>query len=635
MKIEHNSQSIFYRTPFGAVTSESQVTIRLSLAEFGIPSHVRLITDFKGKSKCYNMAYIFSSCGASIYEATIEPEKDTGLLFYYFDIGENSNSVFYGNNDECLGGIGRIYNSIPHQRYQITIYDRNFTTPDWWKNSVCYQIFPDRFAMSEESDKNLSKRHDIIKRNWGDDPFYKPEQFGGKYLANDFFGGTLKGIEEKLPYLKDLGISCIYLNPIFKAYSNHRYDTGDYKTIDPILGCEKDFIHLCRLAESLGIRIILDGVFNHTGSDSLYFNKNGNYDSIGAYQSKESPYYRWYRFRRHPDEYESWWGIDTLPQIEEQCKDFQEYILTNKDSVVKIWLEKGAFGWRLDVVDELPDFFVKTLRKEVKSQNPDAVIIGEVWEDASNKVAYDELREYFLGNELDSVMNYPLRNALIDFVMHNIDAEAFSRRIMSLKENYPAPAFYSTFNFLSSHDTERILTVLGGKTYNNKDDECVAELTNDEKVDAVSKLKCLISLQMLLPGVPVIFYGDEAGLEGYRDPFCRKCFPWNRENKELTDYYKKAITLRNESSAFTSGEFEPIYKFENGYGFIRYDDKDSYIVLVNTGNSTTFRVDIARFEIFALKSKDEGIYYSSEDGIYLIDMPKFSVRVLKKQTKNL
>lgn len=635
MKIEHNSQSIFYRTPFGAVTSESQVTIRLSLAEFGIPSHVRLITDFKGKSKCYNMAYIFSSCGASIYEATIEPEKDTGLLFYYFDIGENSNSVFYGNNDECLGGIGRIYNSVPHQRYQITIYDRNFTTPDWWKNSVCYQIFPDRFARSEESDKNLSKRHDIIKRSWGDDPFYKPEQFGGKYLANDFFGGTLKGIEEKLPYLKDLGISCIYLNPIFKAYSNHRYDTGDYKTIDPILGCEKDFIHLCRLAESLGIRIILDGVFNHTGSDSLYFNKNGNYDSIGAYQSKESPYYRWYRFRRHPDEYESWWGIDTLPQIEEQCKDFQEYILTNKDSVVKRWLEKGAFGWRLDVVDELPDFFVKTLRKEVKSQNPDAVIIGEVWEDASNKVAYDELREYFLGNELDSVMNYPLRSALIDFVMHNIDAEAFSRRIMSLKENYPAPAFYSTFNFLSSHDTERILTVLGGKTYNNKDDECVAELTNDEKVDAVSKLKCLISLQMLLPGVPVIFYGDEAGLEGYRDPFCRKCFPWNRENKELTDYYKKAITLRNESSAFTSGEFEPIYKFENGYGFIRYDDKDSYIVLVNTGNSTTFRVDIARFGIFALKSKDEGIYYSSEDGIYLIDMPKFSVRVLKKQAKNL
>lgn len=633
MKIEHNSQSQFYRTPFGSATKNSKVTIRIALADFGIPSYIRLVTEFKGEIKSHSMAYVFSSCDNSVYEVTLTMPDNTGLLFYYFDIGENGRSVYYGNSEDALGGIGKIYDNIPDKKYQITVYDENFTTPGWWKNSICYQIFPDRFAMSEESETNLSKRQDIIKRNWGDIPFYKPEQFGGEYLANDFFGGTLSGIAEKLPYLKDLGISCIYLNPIFKAYSNHRYDTGDYKTIDPILGDEKDFTNLCKQAESYGIRIILDGVFNHTGSDSLYFNKNGTYDSVGAYQSKESPFYNWFRFSQHPDKYESWWGIETLPQVEEHCEDFQNYILTDKDSVVKHWLKKGASGWRLDVVDELPDFFVKTLRNEVKKQDSDAVIIGEVWEDASHKVAYDELREYFLGEELDSVMNYPLRSALIDYVTGNIDAKTFERRIMSLKENYPAPAFFSLFNFLSSHDTERILTVLGGKTCNSKDEQSVSYLNAEEKALAKRKLKCIITLQMTLPGVPVIFYGDEAGLEGYRDPFCRRCFPWDNEDSEITDYYKKAIATRCESNAFSGGEFEPIYNFRQGFGFIRYDEKDSYIVLVNTGEFSTFRIDVARYEITELNNIDDGCGYASDDGIFYIDMPEYSVKVLKKHIK--
>jgi len=630
MKIEHNSQSLIYRTPFGAAKTESKVTIRIALADFGIPSHVRLITEFDGSCHSYDMAYVFSSLDTSFYEVSLELGKEKGLLFYYFDIGQNNQSIYYGNNEEALGGLGKTYDKIPDKKFQITIYDKDYKTPDWWKNSICYQIFPDRFAKADNSDENLSKRQDIIKRNWGDDPFYKPEQFGGKYLSNDFFGGTLKGIEEKLPYLSDLGITCIYLNPIFKAYSNHRYDTGNYKEIDPILGNEKEFTHLSKVCESYGIKIVLDGVFNHTGSDSLYFNKNGTYESLGAYQSKESPFYNWFRFSKYPDEYESWWGIDTLPQVEEHCKEFQQYILTDKDSVVKHWLQKGASGWRLDVVDELPDFFVKTLRKEVKSQNPDAVIIGEVWEDASHKVAYDELREYFLGEELDSVMNYPLRSAMINFVMNNITAEDFEKQIMSLKENYPAPAFYGLFNFLSSHDTERILTVLGGKNYGNKDEKCVARLNDEEKANAKRKMKCIITLQMLLPGVPVIFYGDEAGIEGYRDPFCRRCFPWGNEDTELTSYYKNAIKLRNESSAFIDGEFEPIYRFNRGFGFIRYNECDKYIVLINTGNSSTFRVDTARFGISELKNTEDGFLHKANDGIFYIDMPEYSVKILNK-----
>ncbi len=629
MKIEHNSQSKLYRSPFGATASNTNVTIRISLAELGIPTYVRLCYDFCGEKNSVNMAYVFEASGVCFYEATLKIADKTGLLFYYFDIEASGAKYFYGNNPENLGGIGKVYDKIPEKQFQITVFSENYKTPDWWKSSVCYQIFPDRFANGNEDDAFLNGRDDIICRSWADTPFYKAEQFGGKYLDNDFFGGNHLGIEILLPYLAELGISCIYLNPIFKAYSNHRYDTGDYKTIDPMLGTEEYFSRLCKNAEKLGIKIILDGVFNHTGSDSLYFNKNGKYDSLGAYQSKESPYFDWYRFSAHPDKYESWWGIDTLPQVEENSESFQDYILKGEDAVIKKWLKAGGSGWRLDVVDELPDFFVKILRTEAKSVNPDAVIIGEVWEDASNKVAYGENRQYFMGEELDGVMNYPLRSALIDFVSGNIDADSFDRRIMSLKENYPKEAFYSCFNFLSSHDTERILTVLGGRACKNKDEQAQERLSRQEKDAAIQKLKCLITMQMLLPGVPVIFYGDEAGLEGYADPFCRRCFPWGCEDKDLTDFYKNLIRIRKASDAFTSGEFETVYKFERGYGFIRKAENESFIVLVNSGYGSRYRLDVARFGIKELTSIDGDEHHVAEDGIFYVDMPEMSVKIIK------
>ncbi len=630
MKIEHNSQSELYRSPFGAVTKNTPVTLRLALSEFGIPSHIRVVCSFGDNIISKNMYYVFEVSGTYVYEAVINAPDNTGLLHYYFDISSGENSFYYGNNEENLGGTGRIYDNIPEKKFQITVYDESFKTPDWWKESVCYQIFPDRFFNGNDDGSFLDERSDIIKRNWGDAPFYKAEQFGGKFLCNDFFGGNLLGIEKKLPYLKELGISCIYLNPIFKAYSNHRYDTGDYKKIDPMLGTEEDFVRLCTHAEEMGIKIILDGVFNHTGSDSKYFNKNGTYNSVGAYQSKDSPYYDWFRFYDFPQKYESWWGIDTLPQTEENSENYQNYILRDKDSVVKRWLKKGASGWRLDVVDELPDFFVKILREEVKRQNPDAVIIGEVWEDASNKVAYDEQRQYFMGYELDSVMNYPLRNALIDFINQNIDAKMLDRQIMSLKENYPRPAFYASLNFLSSHDTERILTVLGKKSETNKDLQAQEMLSGYEKELAIAKLKCIISMQTLLPGVPTIFYGDEAGIEGYSDPFCRKCYPWGYENKEILECYKQNICLRNSENAFISGEFESVYKYEGGYGFIRYDNTDSFVILINSGEDTTFRLDVARYSINKMQGVMHLEEYSSEDGIYFINMPARSVKIFKK-----
>ena len=625
MKAEHNSQSLIYRNPFGAATKGSKITIRLSLSDAGIPEYVRLFCIFAGKTERFDMHYVFEAAGVCFYETVITLPQKSGLLHYWFQISTEFEPVYYGNNDESLGGIGRIYDAVPDKKYQITVYDESFKTPEWWRESVCYQIFPDRFKNGNENGEFLGKRQDIIKRNWGDTPYYKAEQFGGRYLANDFFGGNLLGIEKKLPYLKNLGITSIYLNPIFEAFSNHRYDTGDYKKIDETLGTEEDFVRLCRKAEDMGIRIILDGVFNHTGSDSIYFNKNGSYDSVGAYQSKSSPYYEWFNFIDYPYVYESWWGIDTLPQVNEASQSYQNYMVKDDDSIVRKWLKNGAYGWRIDVADELPDFFVKLLRKAVKEENPDNVIIGEVWEDASNKVSYGELREYFYGDELDSVMNYPLKNAMIDFALLRIDAKEFNRRIMSLKENYPRPAFYAALNFLSSHDTVRILTALGGRECENRDECAGMKLSTDDYERAVKLLKCLVIMQFTLAGVPTIFYGDEAGVEGYADPFCRICYPWGRENGEILEHYRRAIALRNENDVLKNGEFESVYMYERCYGFIRFDKKNKIIVLVNFGDDTEIRLDVARYGVFGINSDIEK--HSSRDGIFFVKMPRNTAKV--------
>lgn len=622
MKIEHNSRSAVYRTPFGAMPAGGTVTLSLAVEGAGIPNFVRLVTD-TGR---YNMSYRYSVGEYNIYTAELALPEKPCLLRYFFELGINDRLVWYGNNEENLGGIGAVYDREPQEhRYQITVYSPDYKTPDWFKNSICYQIFPDRFCRNGEF---LSDKPHMKKRNWGELPYYKAEQFGGTYDCSDFFGGNLAGIEQKLPYLAELGISAIYLNPVFKAFSNHRYDTGDYETIDPLLGTNADFERLCTRAKEYNIRIILDGVFNHTGSDSRYFNKNGSYTSQGAYQSKDSPYYSWYRFSDHPDCYESWWGMLTLPQVEEQDEGYQKYILTSPDSIVKRWLKAGASGWRLDVADELPDTFIKTLRSEVKKTDPEAVIIGEVWEDASNKVAYSQQREYLLGDELDSVMNYPLRLAVIDFALGNIDAAEFDARLSSIRENYPKEVYYSLLNFLSSHDVERILTVLGGEHPAGRDAQAKYRLEGERLALAKRRLIAVMTLVYLMPGVPCIFYGDEAGMQGFSDPFCRGCYPWGAEDAEILTAVKKIFALRKSSDAFTFGDSETLYSYDRGYGTIRIGTADKYITLVNFGGDSCFRIDAARFGITELTDIN-GDFFRSDDGIFYINMPNNSAKVLK------
>lgn len=447
----------------------------------------------------------------------------------------------------------------------------NFECPKWLKNGIMYQIFPDRFARSPQYIPPKQTKEYLLREDWGGVPNFMPDQ-DGIVQNNDFFGGNLQGIIENLEYLQDLGVTVIYLNPIFEAYSNHRYDTADYMKIDPLLGSEADFMELCSLALEKGIKILIDGVFNHTGSDSIYFNKKGRYASIGAYQSKSSPYYNWFRFIEWPSKYEAWWGVDTLPSIQETEPTYLDYIIRNRDSVIRHWLGCGASGYRLDVVDELPDLFLDELRLVVKEENPDAAIIGEVWEDASTKVSYGQRRRYLEGDQLDSVMNYPLRKAIIRFIKEDQDAFAFASTIEVLWRNYPETVFYGLMNFLGTHDTPRIFNIFS---------------ENVNRVAARQRLFSSLILWAMMPGIPCIYYGDELGMMGEKDPLNRGCFEHEKRDQEIFRHYKRLLSFRQEVETFESLE---LLKFEHGmitdnmYSFHRKGQKCRLHVAVNAGD---------------------------------------------------
>jgi len=571
MSYHYDPLSLMCKSITGAVASGDTITLKVykynESGENSFSAEVcNLVLNQDGKhEKYYQM-------NATEYGWKISLKfNQVGLYYYYFRIG--------GKNL----ARGEFHHSVTcdfnPQKWQLTVYEKNYSTPEWFKGGIMYQIFPDRFYKSGETLPTYG-----IVRKWGETPYYQPNE-EGKVLNNDFFGGNLQGIREKLDYLHQLGVTVLYLNPIFESYSNHHYDTGDYKKIASILGTEDDFKELVKDALKHGIRIILDGVFNHTGDDSIYFNRYGHYDSVGAYQSQSSPYLDWYCFHEYPNRYESWWGIETLPAINENSPSYQNYMFGD-DGVMKYWLRDGIGGYRLDVADELPDFFLKKLRNAVKEENPDAIIIGEVWEDASNKIAYGTRREYFQGNELDSVMNYPLKDAIIHFLLSGKTYQ-LRETIVMLIDHYPKTALDCLMNHLGTHDTSRILTVLGGHVCYTKDEMAVQFLSDEEKQRAKELLKFGVVLQYTLPGVPCIYYGDEAGMEGYSDPFCRKCFDWDNCDCELTKFYEELSDIRMNKlkSAFTDGVYREIYATDTFLMFERKSEKQTAYIYVNRGDS--------------------------------------------------
>jgi glycosidase len=475
--------------------------------------------------------------------------------------------------------------------FQLTVHSEDYTTPDWLKGGVIYQIFPDRFKRVGDITPRACQR---LREDWGAMPDYLP--VNGEVLNNDFFGGNLKGITSALPYIKGLGVTAIYLNPIFEARSNHRYDTGDYMKVDTLLGSEADLKELFSTAKKMGIRVVLDGVFNHTGDDSIYFNRYGTYDSVGAYNSKKSKYSGWYCFNSFPNEYDSWWGIKTLPQTNEFCPSFRSFIC-EKNGVLRHYLRLGASGWRLDVVDELPSDFVDEIRTAVKAEKPDAVIIGEVWENVTDKIAYGYRRRYFQGGELDSAMNYPLKNAIISYMLSS-DAGELVSVIRQQTDDYPEDALNCMMNLLGTHDTPRIVNILSGVPVpNGRTEQACTNLTEEQLALGVKRLKIATAIEYTLYGVPTVYYGDEAALTGWADPFNRGCMDWESKGS-LVDWYTRLGEIRRKSQVFKDGRTEIEHAGKRVLIFSREKGGEKIYTAVNlatypvTVNFTSLTVDL-------------------------------------------
>jgi len=567
MQVVHDSQSIEFRKPFGAVEVGQKVKISIEI-DREIVVAVELI-QFDGNRLNIGMQKEYLNNGEFRYSVEIDTTDALGILEYYFILIDGYDRLYYGNNDEHLGGTGQIYNYNPVP-YQITVYEKSYT-PNWYKEGVIYQIIIDRFYNGNEDNTiNSPKKNSFIYGRWDDSPMYINDS-SGRLSRWDFYGGNIKGIIKKLDYIKSLGASIIQLSPIFKSSSCHKYDTGNYELVDEMFGTNDEFRELCEVAECKGIKIILDVVLSYTSSDSKYFNKMGNYDGIGAYQSPNSKYYDWYKFVKYPYQYEAWWGINERPNIDSMEKSYIDYIIKDENSIIKKWMEFGSSGWRLNVIDELPDEFIELIRKRIQEINKDTVLLGDIWDDASNKVSYSKRRKYLQGAEVQAVTNYPLRECLINFTKGYITSDRFKQKIMSLYENYPRESFYGNINVVGTNDTERILTIL------------------DENIEL---LKLIVVIQFTLPGVPLIYYGDETGLKGGKEPDNRKSYPWGNENTEIIDFYQMMANIRNSKNSLKKGELN-IYKTDSSvFAFERIYENEKIIVLVNVSNEQKLIKDI-------------------------------------------
>ncbi len=479
-----------------------------------------------------------------------------GLFYYTFGI----DTVYGRLYTSKYGDVSPDQFNVPN--IQLTVYEEGFATPDKFKGGMMYQIFVDRFYWGKE--KIQPDENKILNNDWENGT----PQFAGKpggFVANNmFFGGNLWGVAEKLDYIASLGVDTLYLCPVFDSASNHKYDTGDYMKIDRMFGGEEAFDNLISELDKRGMKLILDGVFNHTGSDSKYFNKYRRYEGDGAYNSKESPYYDWYDFENYPDKYRCWWGIDILPAVNSRNPSYLEF-MHGENGVIRHYLKKGLSGWRLDVADELSDEFLDRLRTAAKTEKPDSLIIGEVWEDASNKIAYSSRRRYFQGKQLDSVMNYPLKVAVINFILTK-DNSQLVEVSKELYSHYPKEVSDVLMNFLGTHDTERILSVLADVDISSMKNSVLAEyrLPQEVRQKAVERLKLAWATLAAFPGIPCIYYGDEAGMEGGHDPFNRMPYIWGKEDKSLVEFYRRVGKVRRSENAFAKGDFKIIETFDKG-----------------------------------------------------------------------
>lgn len=512
-----------------------------------------------------------------VYEVRLDKkQKRVGLYFFSLDI-----NCIFGNLKALKLGDELEFNEKGHM-LQLTVSDFKHQAAEDKLGGIIYHIFVDRF---NKGGKITAKDNAVIVDDWsGGIPEY-PEYPGAPLKNNRFYGGTLYGIIEKLDYIASLGVNLLYLSPIFDASSNHKYDTADYMSVDSMFGGEEALKALIKAAGEKGIGIILDGVFNHTGADSIYFNKEARYNSVGAYQSKDSKYYSWYDFQCHPNKYTCWWGIEILPRINPNNPDCRAYFV-GKNGVIEKYAKMGISGFRLDVADELSDEFISEIKRVLSENVEQSLLYGEVWEDASNKIAYDTRKKYYLGSELDGVMNYPVRVGIIDY-LKNQGTDALYYALTEVTNNAPKRIRDMQMNLLGTHDTQRIITTLAGESSEGRSNRYLAtkRMNEEETALGVKLVKMAYSILATIPGIPAIFYGDEAGLEGYHDPFNRMPYPWGKENRELIDFYRRLGSIRRSSNIYKSGEFKLMFLDSNTLIYKRYEGKKALITVVNNARS--------------------------------------------------
>ena len=562
MRILFDSKQSQFKSPFGTLAPGEECTLHIHVPSNLRSSRVELILCWVDKTQkaVIPMEYARKKGAYDIFRGRFHLDMG-GLYYYYFRIHAHTGPFrLFKEGDDT--------NMEDGDYWQVSCIPEDFVTPEWSRGATIYQVFPDRFHAAGRVDLTGKLQPYVLHKHWHEEVHWQPTP-EGLVLNNDFYGGNFRGITEKMDYIASLGVTLLYLNPIGKSFSNHRYDTGDYKVPDPMLGTLEDFKTLCKTAHSHGIRVILDGVYSHTGSNSRYFNREGAFPGKGAYQSMDSEYSSWYRFHHWPDSYDSWWGFETLPTVNKMDPKFLDYIIRDEDSVIAHWLGLGCDGFRLDVADALPDDFLRLLRDRVKEINPDALVLGEVWEDASNKVAYNQHRRYFTNAELDCVMNYPFRTAIINFMRGFDNGKALKETVMTIAENYPPQVMASCMTLLGTHDTPRILTALVDDFDGSREEKAKRHLSSSQLDVARERLLMASFLQFTLPGSPSIYYGDEALMEGYRDPFNRRTFPWGREDWELQAHFKRLGRMRKENEALRLGDIAFFQAGDKLLGFTR------------------------------------------------------------------
>jgi len=571
LHLYHDGWNSYYRSPFGAAPTSTRVTLLLrsstdvAKATLYITNPIRQLT----------MKRTARSGSSGVWTGTFTTPTTVGAIHYYFRAQAGSTVRWYGDSNISDNGPGRATGSQSGVTpYTIDVYLKSFTTPSWMTNAVVYQIFPDRFYDGDTANDSLEAtgtKYGYITtyfhKNWSDPPNDGPP------YSTDFFGGDLQGVIDKLPYLKNLGITVIYLNPIFLAPSDHKYDTTNFKEIDPEFGTLATFQTLVADAKTDGMHLILDGVFEDTSSDSVYFDKYGQFGN-GACDSTSSPYYSWYTFsstaanRCANNQYSSWMGINTIPLLR-NIPAVRNYFFNGPDSVAQYWLSQGIGGWRLDSADTLPMSYWRAFRTAIKAAYPNSVIIGE-------KNGWTDALPWLLGDQWDGVMNYQFRNGVLDFFADGRDTSDYSSAVgagefmnieMGLLSEYPRPAILSSLNLIDSHDTARILNDLD---FNKQ------------------ALKLVAFYQMTWLGAPTIFYGDETGVTGADNNLGRATFPWSNQDTSLENYYSGIIAMRHAYPALYEGSVLPLLTSDSKRTvvYLRQQGKQEIVVGLNDSNGS-------------------------------------------------